>query len=557
MDRRATLKTLFGGQASTRQNRLTMAAPPVITSGLDPYTGPWELQQASHLLRRTMLGPTLEQIKQTQAAGMQATVAQLLQVLPPLDPPVNHFFEDDPNVPIGQTWIEAPYSQTTNFIPYRLASLGGWMFGAMLQEGISVREKMALFWHNHFVTAEINDARFRYRYYETLREYSVGNFRDLTKAMTVDPSMLRYLNGNQNTKNAPNENYARELLELFTVGKGELADPGDYTTFTEQDVVEIAKVLTGWRDTGYVSPNDSVPVGNLFLPNQHDTTTKQLSHRFGEATISNAGDQEYSQLIDIIFESDAVATFICRKLYRWFVFYEIPEEVEQNVIAPMAQCLRDNDYEIAPVLEALLQSEHFYDSLNYGVMIKNPLDFVLSTVKSNQVVYPDQNLAIQYTAWFESIAALNEMQMGFFAHPSVAGWKAYYQEPLFYRHWINAVTLPLRMDVTTALATTGISIFGQTLIIDVLGQVAALENPADPNALIDELSLLLFPLPVTENQRDYFKNILINGLPDFEWTVEYSDYASDPQNSVLAASVENKLRNLYRAMLNMSEFYLS
>ena len=557
MDRRATLKTLFGGQASTRQNRLTMAAPPVITSGLDPYTGPWELQQASHLLRRTMLGPTLEQIKQTQAAGMQATVAQLLQVLPPLDPPVNHFFEDDPNVPIGQTWIEAPYSQTTNFIPYRLASLGGWMFGAMLQEGISLREKMALFWHNHFVTAEINDARFRYRYYETLREYSVGNFRDLTKAMTVDPSMLRYLNGNQNTKNAPNENYARELLELFTVGKGELADPGDYTTFTEQDVVEIAKVLTGWRDTGYVSPNDSVPVGNLFLPNQHDTTTKQLSHRFGEATISNGGDQEYSQLIDIIFESDAVATFICRKLYRWFVFYEIPEEVEQNVIAPMAQCLRDNDYEIAPVLEALLQSEHFYDSLNYGVMIKNPLDFVLSTVKSNQVVYPDQNLAIQYTAWFESIAALNEMQMGFFAHPSVAGWKAYYQEPLFYRHWINAVTLPLRMDVTTALATTGISIFGQTLIIDVLGQVAALENPADPNALIDELSLLLFPLPVTENQRDYFKNILINGLPDFEWTVEYSDYASDPQNSVLAASVENKLRNLYRAMLNMSEFYLS
>ncbi|MEM1220379.1 MAG: DUF1800 domain-containing protein [Bacteroidota bacterium] len=557
MDRRATLKTLFGGYASSRQNRLTLAAPPVITSGLDPYTGPWELQQAGHLLRRTTLGPTLEQIKQTQIAGLQTTVAQLLEVLPPLNPPVNHFFENDPNVPIGATWIEAPYSTTTNFIPYRLTSLGGWMFGAMLQEGISLREKMALFWHNHFVTAEINDARFRYRYYETLREYAVGNFRDLTKAMTIDPSMLRYLNGNQNTKNAPNENYARELLELFTVGKGELAEPGDYTTFTEQDVVEIAKVLTGWRDTGYVSPSDSIPVGNIFLPNQHDTTTKQLSHRFGEVTISNAGDQEYSQLIDIIFESDAVATFLCRKLYRWFVFYDIPEEVEQNVIAPMAQCLRENDYEVAPVLEALLQSEHFYDSLNYGVMIKNPLDFVISTVKSNQVAYPDQNLAIQYTAWFESIVVLNEMQMGFFAHPSVAGWKAYYQEPLFYRHWINAVTLPVRMDITTALATTGVSVFNQTLIIDVLGQVAALENPADPNALIEELCVLMFPLPVTQNQRDYFKSILINGLPDFEWTIEYSDYLADPQNSMLAASVENKLRNLYRAMLNMSEFYLS
>ena len=147
--------------------------------------------------------------------------------------------------------------------------------------------------------------------------------------------------------------------------------------------------------------------------------------------------------------------------------------------------------------------------------------------------------------------------MGFFAHPSVAGWKAYYQEPLFYRHWINAVTLPIRMDITTALATTGVSVFNQTLIIDVLGQVAALENPADPNALIEELCLLMFPLPVTENQRNYFKGILINGLPDFEWTIEYSEYVADPLNSALAASVENKLRNLYRAMLSMSEFYLS
>lgn len=102
---------------------------------------------------------------------------------------------------------------------------------------------MTLFWHNHFVTAETNDPRLEYKYITTIRKNSLGNFKTLTKEITIDPAMLLYLNGNQNTSRAPNENYARELLELFTLGKGELAGPGDYTTFTEVDVAAIAKVL--------------------------------------------------------------------------------------------------------------------------------------------------------------------------------------------------------------------------------------------------------------------------------------------------------------------------
>ncbi|MCB0871736.1 MAG: DUF1800 family protein, partial [Solirubrobacterales bacterium] len=164
----------------------------------------------------------------------------------------------------------------------------------MLEEGISLREKMTLFWHNHFAVSNVNDPKFLYRHVELLRNFAWGNFRELMKEITVDPTMLRFLNGNQNTRTAPNENYARELMELYTLGKGDLAGPGDYTTFTEDDVIQMAKVLTGWRDRGFNTVNPDVNVESFFTLNRHDTGSKQLSHRFNNEVITNLGDQEYA-----------------------------------------------------------------------------------------------------------------------------------------------------------------------------------------------------------------------------------------------------------------------
>ena len=141
-------------------------------------------------------------------------------------------------------------------------------------------------------------------------------------------------------------NFARELLELFTVGKGELAGPGDYTTFTEQDVIEVARVMTGWR-VRFRGDDGQMPRAE-FNPFQHDEEPKQLSPRFDNAVIENNDEQEYSDLIDVIFESPEAALHICRKLYRWFVYYKIDDDVELNIINPMAQILVDNNYEIAP-----------------------------------------------------------------------------------------------------------------------------------------------------------------------------------------------------------------
>ena len=549
MDRRATLATFLGKSAVSNNS-------PVVLSGLDPYVGPWELEQAAHLLRRTMFGPTYNQMKTAVQEGLDATVEQLLSPQAMPAPPLNSFFQDDPNVNVGETWIDAPYVFDVNLQGYRFQSLGAWTVGVLLDEGVSVREKMTLFWHNHFVTAGIGDPKYVYRYITLLREKALGNFRELVEDITIDPAMLRYLNGNQNTKEAPNENYARELLELFTIGKGELAGPGDYTTFTEDDVIAIAKVLTGWVDIGFLAVNPDISIDTVFVPVRHDTSTKVLSERFDNAVIPNANEEEYKNLIQIIFQQEEVARFISRKLYRWFVYYDINEDVEMNMIEPMAQLLIDNDFEVYPVLEALFKSQHFYDILVMGPMIKNPIDFTISLLKQFEVAFP-ANLAPQYNAWTTIGQAIAPMQMQYYNPPDVAGWKAYYQEPLFYRLWINSVTLPIRMGATDVMTTIGIPIGGNNIVIDVLTFIETIDDPLDPNAVIEEFARILFPQPITENQKAYLKNILIPGLPDFEWTVEYSDYLSDPGNVNLAASIEAKLRFLLRSMLNMPEYYLS
>ncbi|GJM36048.1 MAG: hypothetical protein DHS20C18_50490 [Saprospiraceae bacterium] len=562
MDRRATLATLTGRKRAGATTTTQTSTKSILglnrqQTGLEPYAGPWEFAQATHLLRRCTFGPTYAQMKQATADGLDTTINNLFAELPLPSPPLNYYFEEDPNVPVGESWVDAPYSDTDNFAQYRRRSLFGWTVGQILNEGISLREKMTLFWNNHFAISEVDDPKFILQYTNLYRTYAWGNFRDLVKEMTINPAMLRFLNGNQNTKNAPNENFARELLELFTIGKGPLAGPGDYTNYTEQDVVAMAKVLTGWRDRGYYAVDPMVTQEAFFRPNQHDTSAKQLSPRFDNLVINDMGEQEYSHLIDVIFGKAEVARFISRKLYRWFVYYDIDEEAETEVIQPMAQMLIDNGYEIQPVLEALLRSNHFFDILNQGPMIKNPIDFAFSLFKQLEVDIPEEPLGAKYEVWLRTINLVNLMEMAYYFPPSVSGWKAYYQEPLFYRTWINATTLQVRMGFTSRMASNGYNFGDNRILIKPLEFITTLDNPTEINDLLDELVKILFPQPISDSQKAALKEFVIPGLPDFEWNAEYSQYLSNPDDSDLADAIETKLRSLFNAMLSMPEFYLS
>ena len=362
--------------------------------------------------------------------------------------------------------------------------------------------------------------------------------------------MLIYLNGTQNSANGPNENYARELLELFAIGKGETAAPGDFTTYTEQDIVAIARALTGWRSFDLDTQD---PALSSYQANRHDTGDKQLSHRFNDAVITSAEENEYKDVIDLILQKEECARFISRKLIRWFIHSDITNEVEIGVVEPMAQMIIADGYELKNAIKALLSSQYFFDESIRGCMIVHPIDHVFKLLNSFQVAMPD-DLIERYEATRAVLNYLGTTDMNIFDHPNVAGWKAYYQAPQFDKLWINAVSLPIRQRVSQALIA-GFNISGHRLEINVLDFVASLNNPSDPNDLINETAAIIFAQPLTDAQIDALKEVLIPGLPDFEWTVEYNDFING--NTDLEEAVENKLKNLIETMANMPEFHLT
>jgi len=476
MDRRTTFNTLLG-RTNTAEKAVKKTA---MLTGLSPYNGPWDYQMAAHLLRRTMYGPTNAQIKNAVQAGMSATLTQLLNPGSLPEEPVNYYLETDPNVPVGTSWVDKPYTAGVDMlVASRNRSMRAWTAMQPYEEGVSIREKMTLFWHNHFVTANINDPKFRYNYINRLRTNALGNFKSFVKEMTIDPSMLRFLNGRQNTKNAPNENYARELLELFTIGKGEQVGPGDYTTYTEDDIVEAAKLLTGWvnrnrplgqgGDSQYTDPQTGLQRGDAVY-NRHDTSDKTFSAAFDDKVITGAVDEadmwrELEDFVNMIFEQDATAKNICRKMYRYFVSPKISAEIETDIITPLSQTLIANDYKISFALKQLLTSKHFYDLDDdnatdeiIGSLLKSPLELLMHSMSFFDIKTPNylSDADNHYNRWYRlTVGQVITTQGGMpiFAPDSVAGYPAYYQEPGYSRNWFNGSTLIARYKQAEILLT--------------------------------------------------------------------------------------------------------
>lgn len=527
----------------------------ITLSSLEPFTGEWNFATAAHLLRRTTFGPSKADILAAVDAGMDATITALLDMTLP-SPPVYFNYGDDPNAGLGETWVKAHYSNRAQQQTPRNQSLRSWII-QRLAEDRTIQEKMTFFWVNHFGVTFNGDPLARYDYNKLLRSYAVGNFRELLKAVTIHPAMLVFLNGNQNSANSPNENYGRELLELFTVGKGPQIGDGDYTNYTEEDVREISRALTGWR-TRYFYP---LTAGRFpeayFQANRHDTGTKQLSYHFDGQTIENQGEGEYAAVVDLVLGQQAVARYLCQKLYRYFVYYDISDQEVAEVVEPLAQLFYDSNYDVATVLRTLLSSQHFYDQLNRGPSIKNPLEYTMSMVRPIGYGHVDASLEATYLLGLRYANFINNMGLDYFGPPSVAGWEAWYQAPVYTRSWINGSTLQARATMANRLTGNGFFIQGTRFDFDLVGWIAGLDNPTDPNALIEEITRLFLPQPLNPGQLDFLKDQLIEGLPDFEWTDEYGLYLTNPEDQMLYNSVQSKLEALFRAVFNLAEFHLS
>ncbi len=540
------------------------------TLGLEPYEGVWNNQTAAHLLRRTTFGIRANEISQIVSMGMDAAVAQLLTAPTGNGQPINYYAGGDGLVSLGNSWV--PPAIVNEFYEFgRLNSVKLWIFNRMLTRNLTVYDKMVLFWHNHFVVeaASVGSSAMLYKYFNTIDQNTLGNFKTMTLAISRTPAMLRYLNGEYNSAVAPDENYARELQELFTVGKGADAQ------FTEADVQAAAKVLTGYR----INPLDHTQW--FFNGFEHDSTNKQFSP-FYSNTIINGQTGEYGQyelnaMLDMIFAVPEVAKFLCRKLYRFFVYYQITPDIETNVIEPLADVFRDYNYEILPVLETLFKSQHFYDSWNYACYIKSPLDYTLGLCRSfdiafwsgvsNNIFYQNWQVAnanrLKCCDVFHDRAAQTAMEIG--QHPNVSGWPAYYQEPMFNEVWINADTYSKRMELAHQLCQNGIGSgylefstpSNVTLKINLTGFAQSLTQPGDPNTLVSETLERLYSYPVDAEFTDYLKSFLLSGTTDdYYWTSAWNNYISAPNNASYKAIVETRLRNMLEYMLTQPEYQL-
>ena len=533
---------------------------PTALMGLAPYEGEWTATQAAHLLRRTGFGLVPAEVDQLAEATPAAAVDLLLEDRPLPPGPINYNNLLDPNVPLGEQWDGQPLIAGINLNTYRNQSLRAWVFDSIRTDGLSVRERMAEFWLNHFSIAGTGQAQVLYDYQKLIREFALGNFKELIKRITVEKAMLVFLNGNQNFAASPNENFARELLELFTLGKGPQIAPGDYTNYTEDDVRALARALTGWRTRYLATTNPGLRPEAYFQANRHDTTDKQLSHHFNNDVITDGGAEEYKAVIDRIFQQPVVATHLCRKLYRHFVYYKVDETEENEIINEMAHILVANDFEVRPVLRALFLSAHFYDTDNQGPMIKNPLQLSGGLMRTFNHEHQFDALPLEQQRrllnYYYTRAAL--MDMEYFSPPSVAGWEAYYQAPSYSRIWINSSTLQERTRLTqTMTSANGVGIGeGERGKFDYLSWIRQIPGAVDPNVLISGITSYLLPRPLTEGQMANLKDVLIPGLPDFEWSVEYGDHLANPNDTDLAASVEAKLRDLFRAVFSLAEFQL-
>jgi hypothetical protein len=406
------------------ETSLNTVLPDALVNGnpLDPYipstAKPWNAQRVAHLFRRMGFAATNEQIQQGLLMTPSDLIDQLLDAAYDLGSP-------DP--PIWGSYTSADYNGDQNLIQQHRREMRYRWLNDMLGE--SIRAKMALFWHNHFVTS-LNTYQcnsYMWGYYSLINEYAFGNFRIFAREMGKNAAMLEYLNGNLNVAGQPNENYARELMELFTMGES--------NGYSQVDIVEMARALTGWQEADY---NCTPP---YFDNTKHDNNPKTI---FGET-----GNYTFTTAHNLIFSAraDQVAHFVTTKIYKNFVY----QTVDQTVVEGMAATFKAGNWELLPVMKQLYKSEHFFDDRFMAARIKSPLECMVPILKMAGA----QNLPAIADNWWDDIAYWSyQLGQDLFSPPNVAGWPGYHA-------WLNESTLTTRWDycsVTAYLLTQDVTL---------------------------------------------------------------------------------------------------
>ena len=351
--------------------------------------GRFDRDAARHLLRRAGFGPRPGQVERALERGLEATLGTLLE--PPEHP--------------GTLREDARHLLAAG----RIEALQSWWMALILGDHDPLRERMTLAWHDHFATSsdKVDDVRLMHRQNEMLRDLALGDFRDLLQAVATDPAMLVWLDGNENRRGRPNENFARELMELFALGIGQ---------YTERDVTEAARALTGWGTLGR---------GFHFRPEHHDGGTKRVFGRSG----AFAGEQ----LLELVLEHPACPAWVARRLLAEFV----TAKPADGDVRAVAELLVEQDWNVGRTLARLLRSELFFAPEHRRARIAGPVELVAFTIRATAAPTPPA----------EASRAAAEMGQALFRPPSVKGWDGG-------RSWIDAGTWVARHNFLARLAAS-------------------------------------------------------------------------------------------------------
>lgn len=541
-----------------------------------PLAGNLNTRLAAHLLRRCTYLPTKANIDSFASKTVDQAVEDLFQSNPlTISEPID--FET------GQTWINSGIDPISNQDRCSEFITGWWVNQGLMD--LSIRPKLTFWLHTTFTASKgVGSSRHFYDHVTLLRYFAYNNLKELAKQMTFDNTMLLYLNGGQNTENDPNENYAREFLELFTIGKGPQIGPGNYTFYTEDDVITAAKLLTGFRitwdrpiggDPAFWNATIGIQTGRAAYW-AHDKTDKTFSAAFDNQTILGATDEadmyrELGDFVEMIFQKSETAKNYCRKLYRYFVNKKISVEVENDIIAPMAQTMINSNYDLIPSLKQLLKSQHFFDKddnlsgdEHFGNLLKSPMESALQSISFFNISLPNAitDPENHYHRWY--FLTLNNTigdlaGMNIFRPASVAGYPAYFQAPLFTENWFSGSTLIPRYKVSEILLTGQRVLNGgnnggvQLDIVNFVANGGVISNPSNANTLVTEFTTYLFPEIPTAKRFDYFLNdVFLDNLSPINWQFEWQNYINTGND----AAVRIPLEKLFTALLSSQEYVL-
>jgi uncharacterized protein (DUF1800 family) len=461
----------------------------------------WNWSKAAHLLNRAGFGGSPEQIDALTQAGLDRAVTRMLSA--PDDSaqfPKPAWAQPDTSLQMAvlrgsnpetmgadqQAARKLIFRQYQQGVHKQMLDLVGWWLNRMATTSDPLREKLTLFWHGHFATGvtKVRDSYKMWRQNETLRQLALGDFGSLVKAMSRDPAMLVWLDGGDSLRSKPNENWARELMELFTLGIG---------NYTEDDIKASAKAFTGYK----LNPaNQSF----FFSKLQHNDEQKTF--------LGKTGDFNGDDVINLILQQPACAEFMVKKIWRFFVY----EDPKPELIKPLAASFRQSGYAIRPLLNEIFRSEEFYSPRSIRMQIKSPVDWLVNNTKVLQTTLPPTVPAAN---------ALRQLGQMPFDPPNVKGWDGG-------KAWITTSTLLARYNLSNFILGSGgmaIQPMGKNkksrpghevrsrANLD-LALLAPAELRKNPEALVKSLSLRLFQTELIPYASQRFIDYLQPHQPD-------------------------------------------